>query len=130
MKTKSFRSFALVACTSAFLLSALASATELPCCDLVSDLVQLDTPPTALSQRPPRYPKQLKDEGITGEVLVILIVDSAGNPASVHIERSSHSEFGQAALEAAQTWRFSPGMKNGQPVACRLAVPVVFSLPK
>ena len=48
--------------------------------------------------------------------------------AAVKVEKSSADpRFDAAAVERARTWRFTPKIKDGKPVASRVRVPVTFS---
>jgi len=47
----------------------------------------------------------------------------------VTVEKSSRNrDLDRAAMEAARKWRFNPSIRDGQPAAGRVRVPVDFSL--
>jgi protein TonB len=69
---------------------------------------------------PPRYPEALRRAGITGRVVVEYTVTPEGRVTGATVIESSHPEFDQSALEAVRQWAYSPGLKNGQPIAARL----------
>ena len=78
---------------------------------------------------PPRYPPAAMRAGIEGTVILIVDVDAQGNVTNVSVEKSSRNrDLDRAAMDAARKWRFNPSVKNGQPAAGRVRVPVDFNL--
>lgn len=78
------------------------------------------------------YPEELFNSGVEGEVLLYLVVDSAGHVLrdSTRIAKSSgKTEFDAAALDAAPGLRFTPAEKNGERVMSPIQVPIRFSIP-
>jgi protein TonB len=129
------------------LLRSLALATALVACDRKDDgimrLVDRDAPtPVSPAEEPPvainpvspvRYPQALLDQGIEGQVLLRLYVDSAGHviPDSTRIEESSgYPALDSAALVASPELRFSPALRQGQPIAAPFIQPVQFRGPR
>jgi len=94
----------------------------------IFNLVQLDKIPVARYQARPVYPFELSRAGVTGEATVGIIVDSEGNVREAYTVKATRPEFGTAATEAVQKWKFQPGQKGGIPVNTRMQVPIVFSL--
>lgn len=75
----------------------------------------------------PAYPDGLASAGVEGRVMLRVSVDASGKATDVRVAESS----GNAALDAsaqstAAQWRFKPEMKDGQPVAGEVLVPVDF----
>lgn len=81
-------------------------------------------PPEALST-PLVYP-----DGASGEARVELelTVDAAGAVVDVRL-LSGDAPFGDAALASARTWRFSPALRGGRPIAARIRYAAFFSPP-
>jgi TonB family protein len=78
------------------------------------------------------YPPRLYQRRIEGEVLLYLVVDSAGNVVrdSTRIATSSgHPEFDAAAMAAAPVLRFHPATRNDSAVMAPIQVPIRFRLP-
>lgn len=79
---------------------------------------------------PPPYPIQAIREGLTGTVMLRVLVDVDGKPIDVQIERSS----GHRALDAAARkqvlakWRFKPALENGRAVQAIGLIPIDFNL--
>ena len=84
------------------------------------DFNKLDKKPQARSQVPPRYPFEMKRQGISGQCTVQFFVDEKGVVSDAVEVSASHQEFIKPSLEAVMQWRFSPGMKNGRAVATRM----------
>lgn len=84
------------------------------------------------SDNPIPYPPGLFSAGIEGEVMLYLVVDSAGNVIrdSTRIAKSSgHADFDAAALTAAPTLRFTPARRGDTAVTAPIQVPIRFTLP-
>lgn len=94
----------------------------------VYSMTEVEQAPVAISQQPPRYPEKLKAAHVTGEAVVSFVVDKNGQTKEVCSIRDTDTLFGEAAVAAVRQWRFNPGIKDGHPVACRVDVPIVFSL--
>ena len=64
----------------------------------------------------------------SGEVIIQFTVDAQGVPQDLKIVSSTHKQFEEPALNAVKKWRFKPARKNGQAVACRMQVPIMFQM--
>lgn len=83
-------------------------------------------------QEPIPYPAELFSDRVEGEVMLYLVVDSAGTVIrdSTRIEKSSgQSAFDAAALQAAPTLRFLPARRGDTAVTAPIQVPIRFTLP-
>ena len=93
-----------------------------------------EEPPVAINPASPvRYPPALLEQGIEGQVLLRLYVDSAGRviPDSTRIEESSgYPALDSAALVGSPDLRFSPALKQGRPIAAPFIQPVQFRGPR
>lgn len=91
------------------------------------------TPAVSLDSLPPiPYPADLFAQRVEGEVMLYLVIDSAGYVVrdSTRIERSSGKPaFDAAALEAAPALRFAPARRGDTAVTAPLQVPIRFALP-
>jgi periplasmic protein TonB len=86
--------------------------------------------PNILYSPRPQYPSAAKSMGITGRVLVRVVVDVAGRveAGSARVLRSVPG-LDAAALAAIVQWRFSSSAdRSGRPVRVILDIPVEFSL--
>jgi TonB family protein len=93
-----------------------------------------EEPPVAINPvSPVRYPSALLEQGIEGQVLLRLYVDSAGSviPDSTRIEESSgYPAFDSAAMAGSPDLRFSPALHQGRPIAAPFIQPVQFRGPR
>lgn len=86
------------------------------------------TAPVAVVQARPVYPPLLRAKRIPGEAVVDFIVDAEGNVRNAIALRSTHPEFGEAAVAAVRQWKFKPGRQGTQPAPTHMQVPVRFTL--
>jgi TonB family protein len=83
----------------------------------------------SLELHPPRYPADALKEGKTGVTVLVVDIDAQGGVTGTRVERSSgDARLDAVAQEAATKWRFTPAMKQGQPVASKVRVPIEFAL--
>lgn len=87
-----------------------------------------NVPPRATHQEPPIYPREMRESGMRGEVIVDFLVDIEGRVRNAHAVRSLNPAFDDPAVEAVRRWRFEPGLKGDRPVVTHMQVPVVFQL--
>lgn len=82
------------------------------------------------SAPPPPYPRRALREGLTGVVMLQVLVDVDGRPLEVSIKRSSgHRELDAAARrQVLSRWTFRPAVRDGRPVQAIGVVPVEFRL--
>ena len=83
--------------------------------------------PKIISQPPPVYPASLLRSGAGGKVIVAFTVDEDGAVRDAVVTSSPQRLLNPYAIKAVGTWRFEPGMRNGQPATFRLRAPVEFS---
>ena len=77
----------------------------------------------------PDYPENARAKGWEGTVRLQILVNTDGRVEEVRIVASSgYAELDQTAQRAVRSWRFSPALKNGNPIAAWATVPVVFDL--
>jgi TonB family protein len=77
-----------------------------------------------------QYPPLLRDAGISGRVVVALVVDTFGTvmPDSSRVVESDHPQFSAAALRVISKLRFSPARLRGRAVRVPLEVPLTFGV--
>ena len=68
----------------------------------------------------PVYPFELLLSRKAGEVLVECVVGEDGLPHDIKVVEATHREFAYSVQGALVHWRFSPAIKDGQPVNARL----------
>lgn len=77
----------------------------------------------------PNYPRNARKRGWQGIVMLLVLVDKHGKVRSVKIHKSSgYSLLDNSALSSVKNWKFSPGLKDDEPVETEVEIPVKFSL--
>jgi TonB family protein len=64
-----------------------------------------------------------------GNATVAFTVTATGTVTNATLKDATSPEFGEAALKAVSQWRFLPRIKDGQPVATKVALPLTFNVP-
>jgi len=93
-------------------------------------LAQLDQAPKPLNRVPPQAPQQFLHRGVSGDALCRMTISETGNVIAVEIIRSSHAELDAPSQAALLQWKFKPGQKAGQPVACSIEQLIAYAAPK
>lgn len=96
--------------------------------DPAKDFPKPDTMPKPLKQVPPVYPLGLRYAGVVGRVTLEAILDVQGNVAEVHVARSNNPFFERPAIDAVMKWKFTPALKDGQPVRIRIQQEIRFDM--
>lgn len=78
----------------------------------------------------PAYPRDALREGLTGTVMLQVLVDVDGRPLEVTVARSSgHRTLDIAAKrQVLARWTFRPAVRDGRPVQAIGVIPVEFTL--
>jgi protein TonB len=84
--------------------------------------------PRALYSPDPEYSEEARKAKYQGAVVLWLVVGVDGKPRDIQIRRPLGMGLDQKAIEAVQSWRFEPAMKDGKPVAVQINVEVNFRL--
>lgn len=82
--------------------------------------------PVPLRKVDPKYPPQLVDDRVEGEVVLYAIIRKDGSVDSIQVVRSLDPQLDQNAMEALAHWRFRPASRNGVPVELETVVHVPF----
>jgi protein TonB len=81
------------------------------------------------NRNPPKYPPQAVRQRHEGTVVLLVLVGTDGSAKDVKVDQSSgFRELDQAAIQAAQRWKFNPAKKGGAAVEGYARVPVTFNL--
>jgi protein TonB len=93
-------------------------------------LATVDRPAALLSPPRPRYPETLRAAGVTGRVVVRLVVDTLGRVelASISVRASSHDLFTDAVRAVLPALRFSSAEAGGRKVRMLVDLPFEFRL--
>lgn len=103
--------------------------------------VALEQPPKPVRLVEPNYTREAREEGIRARIVIEVLVNDSGYVAEQQIvQRHLLDEFGrqlravdrigygleEAALSAAEKWRFRPGRRDGTPVSAYTQVTFSF----
>jgi TonB family protein len=86
------------------------------------------TAPRAIYEPEPEYSEEARKIKQQGMVVLSVVVDQQGRPRNIHIARSLGLGLDEKAIEAVKKWKFTPGTKDGIPVAVQVNVEVSFRL--
>ncbi len=90
------------------------------------NVADLEKRPEPVSQVAPAYPPELRKAKVEGVVTLLFVLDEKGRVESPRVENATRPEFEKPALEAIRKWRFTPGLKDGQPVRAYIRIPMRF----
>ena len=89
---------------------------------------ELDRYPAMLTPVHPAYPEPAASQNIIGMVTVLLRIDEAGVIRGANVVSAQpEGYFEDAALQAIQTARFTPGQRDGLPVRSQLIIKLRFA---
>lgn len=86
------------------------------------------TAPVAVEKSQPAYSEDARKAKVEGKVVLRLAIDDQGTVEEVEVVEGLPHGLTEAAVAAAETWRFSPALHRGKPVAVLYTVTVNFRL--
>lgn len=92
------------------------------------ELSDLDERPRLVSGSPPRYPQDLLRQRVEGVVRLRVMLDENGRVQVQSVLSATRSAFEQPAIVAAESFRYTPPTKNGQPARAVFNLPIHFEL--
>jgi len=102
-----------------------AAAGEIPRWDPEQGISQ----PEVINKVNPEYPKDAREEGVQGTVVLDVVVASDGSVGDVKVVEDPDSRLSHAATAAVVQWTFEPARDSaGTPVAVRYYLTVKFQL--
>lgn len=113
--------------TRKYLLSLVLALSVLTSVGFADDFEKPDDPPVPVRTPPPKYPSQLKRDGVSGMVVVSLVVETDGSVTEVEVKKSTNAEFEGPAVDAVKNWKFKPAKKDGEAIRSKVALPLKFS---
>ncbi len=78
------------------------------------------TPPTCDNCSPPEYSDAARVAKFQGNVKLSFVVTTEGQVDSIYILKGAPFGLTSKAIEAAQSWRFRSGQKEGKPISVRV----------
>jgi TonB family protein len=94
--------------------------------------VEADTMPELVSESivKPEYPEDARKAGISGKVLLEVLVKRDGTAGTIRIIEGieGYPSLAENAIVAVKGWKFKPATKDGKPIDMTIAIPVAFRL--
>ncbi len=84
--------------------------------------------PKATFTPEPDFSEEARRKKFQGNVILSIVVDKVGDVARIRMDKVLGHGLDEHAMEAIKTWRFTPGSRNGEPVAAREPIEVSFNL--
>lgn len=75
----------------------------------------------------PKYPREARDKGIYGDVILHATIDTKGKIASIRPVLGDPILV-KAAIDAVKQWRYRPYVFNGEPVEVETTVKIQFHM--
>lgn len=89
---------------------------------------QLSTLPMPITRVHPKYPPEMRESRIEGQVIVEARIDEQGKPSRVRVIRSLGKAFDDLAVDSMKKTRFKPATVRGEPVSTDLRLTYTFLL--
>ena len=92
-----------------------------------------DTPPRPIGgfaavQRNLVYPKEARDQGVEGKVILEVLINENGKVEDTRVVESLRTDCDIAAANAVKKTKWKPAEKEGKPLRVRVAIPVIFRI--
>jgi periplasmic protein TonB len=85
-------------------------------------------PPRLLREVKAQYTDEARRRGVTGSVLLEIIINRDGTVSDVTVRRGMGAGLDQRAIDAVRQWKFAPARRLGEPVDVIVEVAVEFML--
>lgn len=93
-------------------------------------VTELAVMPKAINPSKPKYPEELEEDEIEGEVILELSISKKGKVLKVKVIESEHPLFTKTAMETAKNYKFIPGKtKDGKAVDAIIEYTFIFEIP-
>ena len=99
--------------------------------DLRSDMVAsygISEPPVVRSRVEPVYPEMARQQGLSGVVILEIVIDEQGRVIATRIMRTDNVIFNKSAEDAVRQWKYSSPKNDGRAVRTYKTVTVNFQL--
>lgn len=98
--------------------------------EFVFKLHELDRIPNAIKRGLLRYPTHLLRRGLEGKVKLLVLIDERGVVKVQEVVSSSHPDFVEPSIRAAEESTYEPPLRNGKTVKVQFFLPLEFKLSK
>jgi TonB family protein len=87
------------------------------------------TGPSPIKKSDPRYPTELINQHVEGEVVLYAVIRADGSVDSVELVRGLDEQLDNNAMEALTQWKFKPASRQGTPIELEAIVHIPFHAP-
>lgn len=91
---------------------------------------RLDQPLQAVVSPSPAYPRDLREQGVQGRVIVQYYIDESGRVRMPMIDQADNDVLASLTLQAVEQWQFAPPCSHGRPVLVHARQEFVFASAK
>jgi len=95
--------------------------------DKIYDFESVEEKPKVLIYSEPDYPDLARKAGVSGKVLLEVVIDEKGDAIKTKVIKSL-GMLDRSAIEAAKTSKYRPGLIDKKPVKVKMEVPFYFNL--
>ena len=92
----------------------------------VVPLDQLDTRPVLKERVDPKYTSAALENGITGQVIVNLLISETGDVIDVKVIQELPDGLSEETVKAVRQWKYEPAVKDGQKVKVWKPITITF----
>lgn len=85
-------------------------------CSTKPSRADCDSLPQLVKGNAPVYPPKFLRSEITGQAIIVFIVDVEGKVVRPAVESATNPEFAASAIAAVSSWEFQPATLRGKPV--------------
>ena len=96
--------------------------------DFVFKLHELDRVPGILKRGRLRYPSALLRRNLEGKTRLLVVIDERGSVKVRKVIESTHEEFVEPSIKAAEESIYEPPMRNGERVKVQFYLPLEFKI--
>ncbi len=96
--------------------------------EFVFKLHELDRTPIILKRGRLRYPTALLRRNLEGKVKLLVLIDERGVVKVQEVVSSTHPDFVESSIRAAEESIYEPPLRNGKPVKVQFYLPLDFRL--
>jgi periplasmic protein TonB len=107
--------------------SLVGALSALTVAEITDAVTKVDEPPAPVRTVAPKYPDQLKQDGVSGVVTVTMVLNEKGEVLAAEVVKTTHDAFSEPALDAIRRWRFKPGKNGGVAVKVKVTIPLRFN---
>ena len=94
----------------------------------VFEVKNITQAPQPISRPRPAYPVEMRKAGTEGIAVIVAVIDRNGNVRKLIDVKATNKEFAYSAAQAVKKWKFSPGVKDGTAVNCKVRLRIPFKI--